>query len=272
MHTIYIDVLLILNLYVNWLLLKGTAKLTHSRLSSVRCLMAAAAGSLTSLTILLPAMPSALTLLLRLLTAMIPVGAAWGLRRQWIFWRNLAVFLCISFAFAGLMLALCTLSGTNLMIWSGSCMYLHFSLSTLILCTALSYFLLRLISYLRLRFHHASDSYEIIVRVGAHMALQKGLADTGNSLVDCFTGKPVIIFGRNALQTIPEMAHPEQLTGFRQLPYATVSSDGMLPVFCPDQVIIRNLSSGRTCPVDVLIGYVPHQTSAVFNPNLLHVL
>ncbi len=272
MHTIYIDVLLILNLYVNWLLLRGTAKLTHSRLSGVRCLIAASAGSLCSLLILLPTLPGILTLLIKLLTAMIPVGAAWGIRRQQLFWRNLGVFICVSFAFAGLVTALCTLSGTNLMIWSGSCIYLHFSLTALILCTALSYFLLRLVSWLRLRLHHTEDDYEIIVRMGAHMALQKGLADTGNSLVDCFTGKPVIIFGMNALQTIPETAHPEQLQGYRHIPYTTVSSAGMLPVFCPDQVIIRNLSSGHSRSVDVLIGYVPHQTSAIFNPNLLHVL
>ncbi|MBQ8514693.1 MAG: sigma-E processing peptidase SpoIIGA [Ruminococcus sp.] len=272
MHTIYIDVLLILNLYVNGLLLKGTARLTHSQLSGVRCLLAAAAGSLTSLLILLPPMPTLLTLLSKLLTAMIPVGAAWGLRRQRIFWRNLAVFLCISFAFAGLMLALCTLSDTNLMIWSGSCIYLHFSLTALILCTALAYFLLRLISFFRMRLHHTDDSYEILVRVGTHMAVQKGLPDTGNSLTDCFTGCPVIIFGTEALKTIPEMAHPETLPRFRMLPYATLSSDGMLPVFRPDEVIIRNLSSGHSCCADVLIGFVSHQTSAIFNPNLLRVL
>lgn len=272
MHTIYLDVLLILNLYVNWFLLRGTAKLTHSRLTGVRCLIAALAGSLTSLTILLPTLPAALTLLIKLLTAMIPVSAAWGIRRQRIFWRNLAVFLSVSFAFAGVMAALCTLSDTNLLIWSGSCIYLHFSLTALILCTALSYFLLRLTGYLRLRLHHSDDSYEIIVRVGAHLAVQKGLADTGNSLADCFTGKPVIIFGRNALQTIPELSHPETLPHYRQLPYSTLSSDGMLPVFCPDEVIIRNLSSGHTRTVDALVGFVPRQSSAVFNPNLLHVL
>ncbi|MBQ8688041.1 MAG: sigma-E processing peptidase SpoIIGA [Ruminococcus sp.] len=272
MHTIYLDVLLILNLYVNWLLLRGTAKLTHSRLSGGRCLLAAFAGSLTALTILLPALPGIFTLLVKLLTAMIPVGSAWGMRRQRIFWRNLTVFLCLSFAFAGVMVALCTLSDTNLLIWSGSCIYLHFSLTALILCTAISYFLLRLVGYLRLRAHHTHDSYEIIIRVGAHIAMQTGLADTGNSLADCFTGKPVIIFGRNALRTIPELSQPEQLPHFRRLPYSTIAADGMLPVFCPDEVIIRNLSSGRSRTVDALVGYVPHQTAAVFNPNLLHVL
>jgi stage II sporulation protein GA (sporulation sigma-E factor processing peptidase) len=272
MHTIYLDVLLLLNLYVNWLLLRGTAKLTHTRLSGIRCLLAAAAGSLTSLLILLPTLPSVLMLLIKLLSAMVPVAAAWGIRRQRCFWRNFVVFLVISFAFAGLLLAVCTLSDTDVILWSGSCIYLHFSLTALILCTALSYFLLRLAEILRLRLHPSKDTYEIIIRVGAHLALQPGLADTGNRLVDGFTGRPVIICGQDALSTIPETADPAQLHGYRHLPYATISSDGMLPVFRPDQVILRNCSNGKSRTVDVLIGIVPHQTAAIFNPNLLYIL
>lgn len=272
MHTIYIDVLLILNLYVNWLLLRSSARLTHTKLSGLRCLFSAAAGSLTSLTVLLPQMPVAMSLTIKLLSAMIPVGAAFGIIPLRRFMRCLAVFLCISFAFAGFMLALCTFSGTNLLIWSGSCIYLHFSLTALILCTAIAYFLLKVFSWVRLRFFHSDESYEIIVRLGIHTAKQKGLADTGNSLTDCFTGKAVIIFGKDALSSIPEINDPEKLPGYRLLPYATVSGSGLLPVFRPDEVIIRSISQGRTLSADALIGIAGEQKSAIFSPNLLHVL
>ncbi len=273
MQTIYLDVLLILNLYVNWFLLRGTARLTHTRLHTVRCIAAALCGSFTSLTVLLPPMPTVLALAVKLLTAMLPVGIAFGMRRIRIFLRCLAVFVCVSFAFAGLMLALCTLSETDLLIWSGSCIYLHFSPVVLILCTAVSYFLLRLASFIRLRFHHADENYEVIIRVGAHLARQAGLADTGNSLADCFTGLPVIIFGMNALRTLPQMQSPETLPHYRLLPYATVSSSSNMPVFHPDEVLIHSLSTGKTYHADALIGIAAqHQNVAIFNPNLLHVL
>lgn len=272
MHTIYIDVLLILNLYVNWLLLRGCAKLTHTKLSTLRCFIAAAVGSLTSLTVLLPQMPLFLSLIIKLLTAAIPVGTAFGINPLRQFMRCLSVFLCISFAFAGFMLALCTFSNSDILIWSGSCIYLHFSLTTLILCTAAAYFLLKIFSWVRLRFFHSDESYEIIVRLGVHTAKQTGLADTGNNLIDCFTGKAVIIFGKEALSSIPDTDCPEKLPGYRLLPYSTVSGSGLLPVFRPDEVIIKSISRGKTMSADVLIGIAEKQKSAIFSPNLLHVL
>lgn len=272
MHTIYIDVLLILNLYVNWLLLRSSARLTHTRLSGLRCLFSAAAGSLTSLTVLLPQMPLLLSLIIKFLSAAIPVAAAFGITKIGRFLRHLFVFLCVSFVFAGFMLALCTFSGADLLIWSGSCIYLHFSLTALILCTAVAYFLLKVFSLIRLRFFRCDESYEVIVRLGVHTAKQKGLADTGNSLTDCFTGKAVIIFGRDALSSIPEINTPEKLPGYRLLPYATVSGSGILPVFRPDEVIIKSIGQRKTLSADALIGIAGDQNSAIFSPNLLHVL
>lgn len=272
MRTIYIDVLLILNLYVNWLLLRGTARLTHTRLTGIRCIAAAAAGSLTSLTVMLPTLHPMLTLLVKLMTAMVPVGTAFGLRCQKIFWRNLGVFLVLSFTFAGLCLALCTLSGVDLLIWSGSSIYLHFSLTALILCTALAYLLLRIFSYVRARFFRCDESYQIIVRVGAHIAAVDGIADTGNGLCDCITGLPVVIIGKKALESIPETAEPEKLLRYRLIPYATIAGSGLLPVFRPDEVIIRSKSTGRKRRADVLVGISEDTESAIFNPGLLHVL
>lgn len=272
MRTIYIDVLLILNLYVNWLLLRGTARLTHTRLSGIRCIISAAMGSLTSLTIMLPAVHPAIMLLIKLLTAMIPVASAFGIRCQRIFWRCLGVFLVLSTVFAGVCLALCTLSGTDLLIFSGSSIYLHFSLTSLILCTALAYILLRIFSYVRVRFFRSDESYRIIVRVGAHIAAAEGIADTGNGLCDIITGLPVIVMGRDVLDSIPETASPDNLKGYRLIPYATISGNGLLPVFRPDEVIIRSKSTGRKRSADVLIGISEETDSAIFNPVLLHVL
>ncbi len=269
MRTVYIDVLLILNLYVNWLLLRGTARLTHIRLTRGRCILAAALGSLTSLTVLLPSLSMPLTLLVKLSTAIVPVAAAVGVKRIRAVLRCLAVFLTVSFAFAGLCLALCTMTGTDVLIWSGSCIYLHFSLVSLILCTALAYFLLRLFSYIRMRSSRTDEAFEVIIRIGAHMTAFNGLCDTGNSLCDCFTGKPVIIIGRDA----PGIGEREKLRGYRLIPYGTVSGTGLMPVFTPDEVLIKHLSTGRLSRADVLIGIAEEpQTAAIFNPKLLHTL
>ncbi len=272
MSTIYIDVLLVLNLYVNWLLLRGTAKLTHTRLSSIRSIFAASAGSLTSLTIMLPATHPVITLLIKLLTAVIPVMAAFGIRSQKVFWRCLGVFLSLSFVFAGLCLGLCTITGTNLLIWSGSSIYLHFSLTALILCTSAAYFLLKIFSYARAKHFRCDESYQIFVRVGAHVASAEAIADTGNGLCDLFSGLPVIIMGKDSLASIPEIASPENLPKYRLIPYGTIAGDGLMPIFCPDEVIIKSKSTGQKRKAHVYVGISEDTISAIFNPGLLHVL
>ena len=49
MPTIYLDVLLLQSLYVNYFLLRAAAKLTHTPLHWIRCGLAAAGSSLFSL-------------------------------------------------------------------------------------------------------------------------------------------------------------------------------------------------------------------------------
>lgn len=82
MPTIYLDVLLLQSLYVNYFLLRAAAKLTHTPLGWLRCGLAAAGSSLFSLLILLPPLPVLLQLLLKLLAAAAAVVLAFGLHRE----------------------------------------------------------------------------------------------------------------------------------------------------------------------------------------------
>ena len=70
---IYIDILLITNIYTNFFLLKTTAKLVHTPLRNSKCIIAALAGSLSSLIIFLPQLNSALLLFIRILSAAVMI-------------------------------------------------------------------------------------------------------------------------------------------------------------------------------------------------------
>ena len=76
MQTIYLDVLLLQSLYVNYFLLRAAARVTHTPLRFARCLLVSAGSSLFSLLIFLPALP----LLLQLLQ--IPLRPAHARRRR----------------------------------------------------------------------------------------------------------------------------------------------------------------------------------------------
>ena len=135
MQTIYLDVLLLQSLYVNYFLLRAAARVTHTPLRFARCLLVSAGSSLFSLLIFLPALPLLLQLLLKLTAAAATVSLAFGIQHgRWL--GQFGCFFGCSFLLAGLLLAVCSTANQGFATWSNSCFYLDFSLFQLILFTA----------------------------------------------------------------------------------------------------------------------------------------
>ncbi|MCR4644354.1 MAG: sigma-E processing peptidase SpoIIGA [Oscillospiraceae bacterium] len=264
MHIIYADVLLVTSLFMDYILLQLTAGLTHTRLSFSRALLGAAVGSAASLLILLPPMPLLLSLLCKIGSSTLLCIAAFGCKDgQRLFWHCLS-FLGMSCMTAGILLAL-SLMGARIWYANGS-WYPDISLRQLVLFTVIAYLLLTVIQRLRDRTTAADGSYHVTIRKGDAVIVLDGMADTGNSLTDFYTGKPVIICGRAQLSPLlPKELPPEK---YRPLPCSTVAGDGVVLCFAPDEVLISTDRIKK--PVDVLIGFTEHDTKqAVFNPKLL---
>ena len=97
MQTIYIDVLIVLNIYVNFFLLRITAGITHSPLRTWRCTAASVYGSLFSLTILLPFLGNTVSLIIKLAVAVTIVAFAFGIRCPRRLLINTAAFFAANF-------------------------------------------------------------------------------------------------------------------------------------------------------------------------------
>ena len=268
LQTIYIDVLIILNIYVNYFLLRMTAGITRSPLRNLRCIAASALGSLFSLSILLPPVGSFFTGALRIVSAAVIVAAAFGYVSPRRMLLNTAAFFVSNFVLAGCIYAVYSWFGADFMHFNNGCFCIDFSLIVLIVTTAALYaavYLARLIFG-----SSAADSgcYSVIVRYRERIVNMEGIADTGNTLVDVFTGSPVIVCDRSRFEDFLS-AGGKLPRGFRYLPCRTVSADGVIPVFRPDEVLILNRLSGERKPVDALVGLGECSGSAVFDPRLL---
>ncbi|WP_297958355.1 sigma-E processing peptidase SpoIIGA [uncultured Ruminococcus sp.] len=271
METIYVDVLIVLNIYVNFFLLRITAGLTHSPLKNGRCAAASVYGSLFSLTILLPQLGAPLSLTIKLAAAVSIVAAAFGyhgFRRLMI---NTAAFFGANFVLAGAVYGAYSLLEPQFIHFNNACFYIDFSLLILIITTAVMYFALRV---LRLIWDRApADGYSVIIRKGGRTISLNGLADTGNCLVDFFTGSPVLICPEDSFAQLTG-AHLDRDSlprGFRLLPCSTVSGEGLIPVFRPDEVLISCGEKGGRKKVDAVVGFGECGGKAVFNPKLLKI-
>ena len=274
---IYVDVLLILNLYVNYFLLLATGRLMNLPCGRKRCIAAAAVGSLCALTIFLPPMHWALCTLLRVAMGVPVVWICFGRRMRL---RDVVCFFVVSMGFGGAMLAVSLWRRPVGMAFNNASLYLDFSPACLLICTVAAYALTCGIRFLVDRSTMTQGHYRVVVRYGPRVIGMEALADSGNLLMDRFSGKPVILCGGAELEQLVQLegnlmdpaayaAMAMHCKGMRLIPCATVTGSGVVPVFAPDEVLICEACSGVRKPVDALIGIQQEQDGAIFNPKLL---
>ena len=271
MQTIYVDVLIVLNIYVNFFLLRITSGITHSPLKTGRCIGSSAFGSLFSLLILAPQLNKLLTSVINLTAAALIVIVAFGFCGRRRLTINISAFFASNIILAGTVYGVYSWLKPEFVHINNSFFYIDFSLIILVLTTAALYLIVYIGRILLDRTPSDTDCYRIIVRYKKKIIALNGLADTGNSLVDFFTGSPVIVcdsaefgFADISLLTVDKLPK-----GFRLLPCSTISENSLIPVFRPDEVLILNTVSGEKKPVDAVIGLAQSSGEAIFNPKLL---
>lgn len=162
----------------------------------------------------------------------------------------------------------------SFMAFNNSYFYVDFSLISLVVFTAISYFAVTGVRYFMDKNSDTSKKYSIIIKYQGKITSIDALSDTGNALTDSFTGKPVVICPKNALGFNEEFSleNAENIYnkyGFRLIPYFTIGNTGMIPIFKPDEILILEKESGKSCCADALVGLTAKETKAIFNPNLL---
>ncbi len=268
MQTIYVDVLIVLNIYVNFFLLRITSGITHSPLKTGRCIAASLYGSFFSLIILLPELGTAAALLIKTAVAVSIVALAFGMHGRKRLIINTIAFFAANFILAGTVYGVYSLFKPEFIHFNNACFYIDFSLVILILTTAVLYAAVR---FLRIWLDRTPEgSYNVFIRKGRKFITVNGLADTGNGLVDYFSGSPVIICAVEYFSELTggELDIEKLPRGFRLLPCSAVSGNGLIPVFRPDEIMI-SCTSGDRKPVDAVIGFGECGGKAVFNPKLL---
>ena len=247
--------------------LSGLAQMgVHCREEGARLILTAPAGLHgADITLGFPSVGATETLLLAAAAAVV---LAFGLHRE-SFFRQCGCFFLCNFLLAGLILAVDSLTPRGFAAWGNSCCYLNFSLFQLVLFTAAAYSLLHICTLLRRRHRHTDDRFQVFFRLGSRQLVLDGLADTGNNLTDTFSGTPVIVCSAAALAPLLDGTPPEQLKGYRLIPCATITAQGLLPLFRPDEVCIRNCTTGKSRRVDAMVGIGGTQQNAIFHPQLL---
>ena len=261
LKVIYIDVLIFVNFIVNYFILLATQRICRQRAGTLRIFLADALASVCSLAVFLPETGAISGVMLRLAVSSAVVLTAFGFRDCKRFFSLLGGFFAVSFAYAGICFGIWAVFKPKGMIIKNDIVYFDVSPLLLICTSAVCYVLLMLLKKHFSKDEGTSLEYTVEITINGQTSSLKGFLDTGNMLYDCFSECPVIIAKKKYIHNsaIPNFSFaggekglkqldgsenlPENLKGFRLIPYSVVGSKGVLPAFKPDGVVI---SDGKT--------------------------
>lgn len=261
MTVIYVDTLFLLNAMVDYLLLLASARLAGEPLARLRFLLGAVLGGLYAVAIFLPGLSFLARPPCRLAAAVLMVLAAFWKSRRLL--RQVVIFFALSCAFGGGVLAIALLGGRGLALSNGV-LYSGMDLKIVLLSAAGCYGALTLI-FQRTGRHTASSGELRPVRLtlGERQVSLTALVDTGNTLTDPATGRPVLVAEADCVEELlppgirPSPADLRDPAGalerledpwrrrFRLLPYRSVGMDrGLLLAVRVDQVQVGEEDRG----------------------------
>jgi len=270
-NVIYLDVLLLLNLFVNYFLFLSAGFLLHQKPKRWRLIAGAAIGSLSSLLILFDGISDWIITLIKLPLAALLVWIAFGASRKGLYLKLVLTFLGVSFVFGGVMFAVWVFASPSGMYMNNGVVYFHISALTLVLGTLVAYLAIRIIGYL---FDHRVRKNEIrrfIVSVDGKETVVDGLLDTGNQLSDSVGGLPVVVCELSSILPIipPDLQECFRSGGkrgveslelhswssrVRMVPYGTIGKGGVLIAFRPDRFYLLSKDGKAEPEKKVLIG------------------
>ncbi len=199
--TIYVDLLFLLNLIVNYLLLAAGGILRKRRLRRARLLAAAVVGALYGVFVFFPRMSVMAWGGLRLLTGAGLVAIAFPPKSPRGFLGDVGAFFAMLAAYGGGMYLFYAFTAAGAeMVYSNGVYYVDLPLWALLALSFGFYGVIRLIAFLQNRRAPRESFVDVELRcLGRYRAL-KGMTDTGNALQDPLTLAPVVIAETRALK------------------------------------------------------------------------
>lgn len=283
--TIYADVLITINFIIDLLILRLCVLLTGIRQRTGRRYLAALLGAVSSLLIFVPVNSFWFDLLSRGIVSAAVVAAAYGRQPPRIFGRLMLIFYGVSFLVAGFVIGLWMVLPPGLVAFGNGVVYLGVKPMLLVGSVIAAYGFVELFNRIFYWRRNAAEIYSITVWRGGRPVSFPALADTGNRLVEPFSGQPVVVTWLGAAAPLlsaeeERYIREDRLDGdmpetLRVAAYTTVDGAGMLKAFRPDRMTVKTEDGEKE-----IIGYVAvsgHRIgdgtySAVFNPKVIQIL
>ncbi len=289
---IYIDVLFLVNFFINCTLLLICAKILKRQYKAHRLFLGAALGAVYAVCMFFPKMKFMYTLLAKFLMSLLIVSSSFKIVKLSLYIKTVCTFYLASFTLGGGLMALVHFTNTQKMtgtVMNNGIFYFNLPFGTVLIASLIAYILISI--FCRIYKESKNTSYkEVYVYIGGKHTCFRALIDTGNMLSEPISNTPVMVVELEKLKTIlPEEFYDVLSNGsamdyiayentpsifesrLRIIPYSSLGEEnGILMGFKPDAVKISD-----KCITNIIIGVYNRSLSATYeydallNPEIL---
>lgn len=278
---IYVDILLVINFAINFVLLRITSLLVRKPSTLGRISLAAALGALGALSLFINLSFWSLLTFRVLLTALM-TASAFKAKNLFEFITAAACLFCASFLLSGILLLWQSLTAPRGVMSRNGALYLSISAPMLLICCAVSYMAASFLSALMSQGKSKENFCRATICCEGGCCAVTALIDSGSSLCEPFSNCPVMVCEQRAVEAVTPKAVKSFVrygtaqedfgqNGLRLVSYRTIDSEGLLPAFLPREMYL-SFEGGKTvkandCYIAVLPGAIGGSGyAAVINP------
>ena len=270
--TVYLDVLLGINIIVNYYLLLLTLKFNFYSNKIWRVILGACVGSIFSLYIFVPINSIILDCAVKLVCSASMVLGAIGYINFKAFIRNIVILFGVSFLYSGCMMALWSIFKWDTIVINNSAVYLDISPLYLIGFSVLFYIIIVTVKSVLKRNSVKAERCGVTLIFGEKTVELIGIFDTGNSVKDIFSDSAILFISyKDALNFLGDEPKKFQ-NNYRLIPCSTVTGSKLLEAIRIDKAEIHLDNKCLTLNKPILAistVKIDQEYSVLLNPEIL---
>lgn len=221
---VYVEIVLINNFFIDLLLVVSTLACRRSKISKIRILTACFFGACVAVCYAI--MPKLMKILTRIMLAPLMTLPLVKSKKEYL--PTLLTFVLLTYSLGGIIEGIRNLIGVYI--------YGYPLLGLTCLC-AVSFEIV-VLSFVVTQSKFRRKICNVDVVIDGYSAVARALCDSGNSLVDEFSGKPVVILSKSFEDKLTALDNGKvDIQGF--ISVKTVNSESSLPLVKLDKVVVR---------------------------------
>lgn len=260
--TIYLDIVIIENLIMNYIILYATSIIAKKRAKHIRIFISSIIGTIYVIVLYVTKLPIYSNIISKLLLSIIMIYIMFKPENIKTLVNNLLLFYLTSFVFGGASTALIYLIKPEEILMKNGIFLGTYTLKIVFLGGVVGLFLIVVtINIIRSKISKKDMFYNIKIKIGEKTVEAKAMVDTGNLLKEPITNIPVIIVEHTLLyetiekeilnnleeilsgnfEKIPDEIKNKYLSKLKVIPFKSLGKEnGMLLGIKVDKVIIEN--------------------------------